>query len=172
MIKITSDLLTTAGTGSPSLVIALDLSSAFDTITRSKLLTRIKDVFGIMDIALQWVTSYLADRSNFVKFESACTCTMSSTAGVPQGSVLGPLLFAMYISPIQSVIDHYGVSHHSYADDTTLYVKREKDRSGACTNLEQCTVALSDWFTLNDMVLNPGKSEVMVVGTSQCESCS
>ena len=71
-------------------------------------------------LALGWIDSYLTDRSYFVKVGDQVTATHHSESGVPQGSVLGPLLFSAYVSPIDRLIGSYGVSHVSYADDVTL----------------------------------------------------
>ena len=89
------------------------------------------------------------------------------TSGVPQGSVLGPLLFATYVSPIADVISSHGMLFHQYADDAQLYVaaKANVDTADALKTVSSCTHADQSWFLLNDLLLNPDKSEVMVIGT-------
>jgi hypothetical protein len=81
--------------------------------------------------------------------------------GVPQGSVLGPFLFSDYVSPIADVIASHGVQFHQYANDTQLYIAVKSDSD--IKKLEECTLAVRDWFTRNGMLLNPNKSEVLLV---------
>ena len=91
---------------------------------------------------------------------------MDTAAGVPQGSVLGPLLFTAYISPVTRLISAYGINHMSYADDLTLYVNLGLNPEDARQRMSNCTSALSNWFMFNGLQLNPAKSEVLKVGTA------
>ena len=99
----------------------LDLSAAFDTIDHQILFDRLSSAFGIKDTALNWFKSYLDNRTQKVKINTFYSNEIPVKFGVPQGSVLGPLLFTLYIYPISSVIDKNMFSYHQYADDTQLY---------------------------------------------------
>ena len=83
--------------------------------------------------------------------------------GVPQGSVLGPLLFSLYVSPIANFIGCFGVSHSQYADDTQPYICLKEERT--LSSLSDCYNSVHWWFTLNGLSLNPDKSEAIIIGT-------
>ena len=96
----------------------LDLSAAFDTIDHTILLHRLATWFGITDVALSWFRSYLLSHTSIVAASGFKSSSFSASCGVPQGSVLGPLLFIMYTTPLGSLISNSPVSHHLYTDDT------------------------------------------------------
>jgi len=160
-VRVVNDLLCTVDSGSAFLFVSLDLTVAFNTINHSKLEKRLTNDFGVKGVALSWINSYLHDRTKLVRVGQSSGAISSCTTGVPQGSVLGPLFFAIYISPISRLIDSYGINHHKYADDATLYVAVYPNNTASFINSE----AVSLWFLHNDMQLNPSKSEAMFVGS-------
>ena len=85
---------------------------------------------------------------------------------IPQGSVLGPLLFSVYTSPIGEVVSKFGVHFHQFADDMLIYLALS-DTSNNLVTLDQCTNAVKAWYLQNDLLLNANKSEVMFVGTTK-----
>ena len=128
---------------------------------------RLQDEFNVGGLALAWIESYLSNRFQFVKLGRHSSTTTKCDSGVPQGSVLGPLLFVIYVSPVGDVIDGLGMRHHQYADDTQLYIAvGSKITSNSMSLIENCTSAVQEWFLLNDLQLNPDKSEVLLLGSA------
>jgi len=150
----------------PSILVSLDLSAAFDCVSHSILINRLSEDFGFSDQPLTWLRSYLTGRTQYVSFNGDRSSTSSICVGVPQGSVLGPLLFCAYVSPISRLLASFGLIHHSYADDTTLILSVESP-STLLSLLDQCTTALCNWFLFNGLQLNPKKSEVLLVGSRE-----
>jgi len=168
LLRILNDVYGKMDEGRSTLLVALDLSAAFDTVDHSVLLSRLERSFGIQGSILTWIKSYLVDRTQFVRLGTANSVATNCLCGVPQGSVLGPLLFVAYISSTANIAEHFGIGHHQYADDTQVYVALSRnDVTTAVANLHNGLAALHRWFSQNGLVINPDKSEVVLFATTQ-----
>jgi len=107
--------------GSQNCMCFLDLSAAFDTIDHSILITHRSSWFGIHASVLNLFKSYLSSRSYRIKCDNHMSSPHICSCGVPQGLVLGPLLFIMYTTPLSTLISSLSLNHHLYADDTQLF---------------------------------------------------
>ena len=122
--------------------------------------------FGLSGPPLSWLESYLTGRTQHVFWNGVLSPNVPVSMGVPQGSVLGPLLFNAYVSPISRLLTSFGLLHHSYADDTTLILSVDSSATLVAL-LDRCTSALCNWFLFNGLQLNPKKSVVLLVGTKE-----
>ena len=151
-----------------TIVISLDVSAAFDTIDYNILLSRLNTSFGISDTTLSWLKSYLTNRTFSVRIGRHCSSSVTCTTGVPQGSVLGPLLFTAYVSPIAHITHLHRINQQQYADDTQLFISLSPTNyMPDLSILTSCIDALLAWFCANGMALNPDKSETILLGTRQ-----
>ena len=112
LLHIFNNLSDICGKGNCAVMVGLDLSAAFDTINHQLLLERLKSDFGIDGLAFSWLQSYLSNRTQYVKLGNHSSSPVELLAGVPQGSVLGPLLFTTYTSPLSNIIHGFEVSFH------------------------------------------------------------
>ena len=166
LLKVMSDLLNATDEGNVSVLALLDLSSAFDTIDHDILLKRLHITFGFDGTVLKWFTSYLQDRSQRVKVKSFMSTPTTLKYGVPQGSVLGPILFSLYIQPLSEVIDAHNFKHHMYADDGQLYKSVPLIQVLAMLlDLDVCVSSADDWMHCNKLKQNNEKTEIMLTGT-------
>ena len=168
LLSTMDNIFNSSDQGSSTLLISLDLSAAFDTIDHPTLLNRLKHSFGLTDQAYCWIESYLTGRRQSVRIGQHSSPSALCTTGVPQGSVLGPLLFTIYTSPIAIIASSYNIFQQQYADDTQLFIALSPTNY-ACdiTNIQACLAALHSWFCSNGMALNPDKSEAILFGTPQ-----
>jgi hypothetical protein len=121
LLKVFNDLLLSVDSGDAAILALLDQSAAFHTIDHSILLSRLTCRFGITGSVLTWFRSYLYDRCQSVSISGVTSAAVYLSFGVPQGSVLGPVLFTLYNSPIHSISLKHGVTDHYYADDDQKY---------------------------------------------------
>ncbi|KAK7108418.1 hypothetical protein V1264_016162 [Littorina saxatilis] len=164
LLKIVNDLLMALNNGKVSVLTLLDLSAAFDTIDHSIMTARLEATFGITGSALSWFESYLSDRIQTVVVNGISSESTVLQFGVPQGSVLGPVLFVLYMNPLFNLVKQYPIDHHAFADDNQLYKDSEIDQiDTTVSEMEDCVVAVKAWMTANKLQLNDSKTESMLV---------
>ena len=136
----------------------LDLSKAFDTLDHNILLRKLHH-YGIRGIALDWFRSYLTDRKMYVDYKGITSKEHNINYGMPQGSVLGPLLFILYTNDLPNTLT---VSKSIlFADDTTIYYSHS-NLNTLYTNLNKDLQILNDWFKTNKLSLNVSKTQYMI----------
>ena len=142
-------------------MVLLDQSAAFDTIDHDKLLDCLRKWFGVGGRCLDWFKSYLSDRTQFIKIGSVLSEARKLKFGVPQGSVLGPILFSLYTTPLSKVISkHPDVKFHLYADDTQLFIHlTHKNAETAFDRLGKCLEDVKLWLCTNKLKLNADKTD-------------
>ena len=168
LLKLTNDIMENIDSGKITILTALDMSAAFDTLDHTTLLHRLQYTFGLSGFVITWIRSYLTNRLSFVKIDSSSSPRTTIDTGVPQGSVLGPLLLVLFISPIANVINsdqpngNNSISFHQYADDTQLYIGTNSSTlAHQVALIESCTQRVHDWLLNNGLHLNPTKSEAI-----------
>ena len=172
LVRVQNDTLRTLDQGGAAILVLLDLSAAFDTIDHSILLSRMESVLGVKGSALQWFKSYLLGRKQRIKINDDFSENQEILWSVPQGSVLGALLFLIYIIPLAQLIRSYGLNNHGYADDTQLCLSFKKTSDNAIVkseilNLEKCLCDISVWMSQNKLKLNNDKTEIILFGSKK-----
>ncbi|MCG8113419.1 MAG: reverse transcriptase domain-containing protein [Candidatus Thiodiazotropha taylori] len=147
-------------------VVLVDFKKAFDLVDHNILLQKLK-LYNLSEKALNWFSSYLMSRTQRVSINNVLSEHRSILHGVPQGSILGPLLFLMFINDLPLYTN--GVSTDMYADDTTLF-DISTSKEAVQTNLQKALLNLDVWCRHNGMVINSSKTKVMLITTSQKRS--
>ena len=172
LVRVKNDIMMSIDQGKPVILVLLDLSAAFDTVDHNVLFSRLKHMFGLSGRVLEWFQSYLEQRSQRVSVHGILSDIQFLLSGVPQGSVLGPLVFTMYTRPLGIIAQRYGVKYHLYADDTQLYISLDPDNelnfSSSLKNLEHCIADIRLWMTQNLLKLNDNKTNILYLASPHC----
>ena len=164
LLKVVNDLFLSLSKGNISALALLDFSSAFDTIDHPILVHRLHTDFGFTDTVRQWSSSYLTDRTHHVSLSNHCSAFAPVHSGVPQGSVLGPMLFTMFIKPLSAIIDSHSTIHHSFADGLQLQMSSPPGRIiELLYSMQSCISSVKAWATANMPKLDDSKTKLMFV---------
>ena len=131
-------------------------------------MSRLSSFYGLSNTALNLIASYLLDRTQSVSIQSHSTPPPNILTGIPQGFVLGPLLFSLYTSPISQIFTKASISYHLYADDTQIYISFSPSQSYDSLSLLSSTLdEVYAWLTSNRLSVNPSRTEFLIIGNPQ-----
>ena len=178
LLRVKTDILDAIDRKEVTCLVMLDLSTTFDTISHKLLINHLKYHFGITDTILQWISSYLNNRSQRVMVcselgEMAESSRKPLEQGILQGSTLEPILFNLFMSPLRGICWAQGIKSARYADDTQNYMSfRPLNNSSQpqidCINkLELCLSDVRSWIQVYFLKLNESKTEFIIFGTRQ-----
>ena len=169
IVRVHNDILCAFDKGKSVILLLLDLKAAFDTVNHFTLLTRLSTRFGTGGKALAWFKSYLSSRSQFVRINVSTSKSYDLLSGVPQGSILGPLLYSLYTAPLADIARQHNLDFHFYADDSQLYVVFDPscawDTDTAKCKIEACVLEMYSWLLSNGLMLSKDKIKLTIISS-------
>ena len=176
--KVYNDIILSLDRGQPTALVLLDFSAAFDCVDHVLLTDLLHTSFGVTSTALDWIGSFLSNRTHLIRLGRATSRVSAVDCGVPQGSILGPLLFILYTSHITRIASSHDVQTHLYADDTQLYIHFDvTDLQSVRERLVACVSEIRVWSSSMRLSLNPSKTELIWfhrgnISTRHLDDCS
>ena len=163
VLKIQNDTLLLIDKKSHVILMLLDLSAAFDTVNHEILVKKLQNLYGFGGHIVEWIKSYLAGRSFKVCVNGHSSDSCCLEIGVPQGSILGPLLFILYTKELEDIAKRYGFCIHLYADDSQIYFSFDptSEDDDSLQKLQMCFNEIKQWMSLNFLKMNDDKTEIL-----------
>ena len=157
LLKVKTDLLHAIDHQEVVCLILLDLSSAFDTVDHCLSLQRLEVSFGVKETVLEWIRSYLTGRTLKVSVGKVILSPVALSFDVPQGSILGLILFTLYTCPLGSICTKHDINYHMYADDQEIYLSFKPSKAGdkeyCIRRLEMCISEIKKWMIVNKLTM-------------------
>ena len=163
LLDITEDWLKSIDNGEYIGIVMLDLRKAFDTVNHKLLIDKLQ-TYGFDDHVIRWFRSYLNERCHVTSVNGSKSSERKSVCGIPQGSILGPLLFILYINDLPKYVTNVKVS--MYADDTAIYFS-SKNVNDVVNRINCDLENIDNWLACNKLSLNVDKTHFMIIGTPQ-----
>ena len=170
IIKLCDDLLWAMEQQYASFFIAIDLSTAFDTVDHNVLLSVLENKYGVGGKALELCDTYLHPRHCKVNINNSYSTSRDLPFSVPQGSCTGPVLYSVYALTIQHIIMNDQISLYGYADDHGLRMTCKPEAESEIStvkDLQDCLSSVKDWMDENWLKMNSSKTEIIIFGSRQ-----
>uniref|UniRef100_A0A803U0W5 Reverse transcriptase domain-containing protein n=1 Tax=Anolis carolinensis TaxID=28377 RepID=A0A803U0W5_ANOCA len=165
LVAITDELRRQSDSGGSALLVLLDITAAFDTVDYDLMIHRLA-MSGVCGQALNWFNSFLLNRSQCVEYMDQVSDRSPLLCGVPQGAILSPLLFNIYVRPLASLARSFSLDCYQYSDNTQLLLRLEPGATSIPDNFTLCLEALSNWLRASRLKVNPAKTEILWHGRS------
>ena len=168
LLQVCSDLYAAMDTQCVSLLALLDMSAAFDCVDHNLLLEKLSSNYGLSNVVVSWFKSYLLGRTQQIFYNGRLSQIQPVLFGVPQGSVLGPILFLLYTAEIFSVVEQCGFKAHAYADDLQIMASSPATGFNMLTdNFVKCLSLIDTFMSAHHLRLNQCKTKLIPIGTWQ-----
>ena len=168
LLRVHNDIVNIVDQGKCAFLVLLDLSAAFDTVDHNILLSFLRDHVGLSGNVLSMFESYLVGRTQCISIHNILSSMSELLFGVPQGSVLGPIIFCTYTIPLGAILRSHNMSYHLYADDTQLYCASDAGMfSDTILKLESCVRDIRSWMITNKLKINDEKTEFLMISSSR-----
>lgn len=163
LLKVHDDIALAVDKKGVALLLLLDFSKAFDRVSHTKLINKLISLYNFSDSSARLIDSYLKNRYQTVFSNGLLSPFLLCESGVPQGSILGPLLFSLFINDLPLVLRHCSV--HMFADDVQIYycTKQNPNMDEICANVNNDLEEVNNWSALNSLPINPTKTKAMLI---------